>query len=100
MCDNEVMSCVLCSGLLPRGEDEVVEQHMKEQHRVFTNLPLVVGTSRLEVGQLEQFMGVGSGSAVSALSVLYRLVSQCRTEGFALQFLRFPLGSHSECHRI
>ena len=49
---------MLCSGLLPRGEDEVVEQHMKEQHRVFTNLPLVVGTSRLEVGQLEQFMGM------------------------------------------
>ena len=52
------MSCVLCSGLLPRGEDELVEQHMKEQHRVFTNLPLVVGTSRLDRGQLEQFMGM------------------------------------------
>ena len=52
------MSCVLCSGLLPRGEDSVVEQHMKEQHRVFTNLPLVVGTSRRERGQLELFMGM------------------------------------------
>ena len=50
--------------------------------------------------QIKGLQSVGSGSAVSALSVLYRLVSQCRTEGFALQFVRFPLGSHSECHRV
>ena len=49
----EMISCVLCSGLLPRGEVEVVKQHMKEQHRVYTNLPLVVGASKLERMQLE-----------------------------------------------
>ena len=48
----------------------------------------------------DNYQMVNSGSAVSGLSVSYRRVSQCRTEGFALQFVRFPLGSHSECHRI
>ena len=44
--------------------------------------------------------GVKSGSAVSALSILYRRISQSNTEGFPLQIVRFPLGSHPECHRI
>ena len=49
---------MLCCSLLPRAEVGVVEQHMKEQHRVFTNLSLVVGASRLEASQLELVMGV------------------------------------------
>ena len=36
----------------------VVEQHMKEQHRVFTNLSLVVEASRLGGTQLELVMGL------------------------------------------
>ena len=46
------MSCLLCAGLLPKDEEEVVEQHMKDHHRVFTNMTLVVAASKLEESQL------------------------------------------------
>jgi hypothetical protein len=48
-----VVTCLLCSGLLPAGEEGVVEQHMREQHRVFANMPLMVGATRLEGIKLE-----------------------------------------------
>ena len=46
------LSCLLCSGLLPKEEEEVVEQHMKDHHRVFTNMTLLVASSKLEASQL------------------------------------------------
>ena len=46
------LSCLLCAGLLPKDEEEVVEQHMKDHHRVFTNMTLVVASSKLEENQL------------------------------------------------
>ena len=46
------LSCLLCAGLLPEKEEEAVEQHMKEHHRVFTNITLVVAVSKLEADQL------------------------------------------------
>ena len=46
------LSCLLCAGLLPEKEEEVVEQHMKDHHRVFTNITLVVAASKLEADQL------------------------------------------------
>ena len=49
------MSCLLCAGLLPKEEEEVVEQHMKDHHRVFTNMTLVVASSKLEATQLAGF---------------------------------------------
>ena len=49
----EVMTCLLCSGKLPRGDLDVVEQHLQEQHRVYSNLTLVVGASKLGVVQLQ-----------------------------------------------
>ena len=46
------LSCLLCAGLLPEKEEEVLEQHMKDHHRVFTNITLVVAATKLEADQL------------------------------------------------
>lgn len=48
-----MVNCLLCSGLLPRNEQGIVEMHMQDHHRVFSNLPMVVAATNLDTLQLE-----------------------------------------------
>ena len=73
---------------------------IKEQQVDMVIVPDATEDSLVTITELIYTGRVNSGSAVSALSVFYRRVSQSHTEGFPLQFVRFLLGSHPECHRI
>ena len=68
------LSCLLCAGMLPKEEEEVVEQHMKDHHRVFTNMTLVVASSKLEETQL-------AGVEASRLLVTEQTVNDCSSWG-------------------
>ena len=50
------VKCVLCEGWLPANKDDILQDHMKHQHRVFSNLAFLLSACFLDGEGIKQTM--------------------------------------------
>ena len=48
------VKCVLCGGCLPASEDDTLQTHMKDHHRVSDNISFLVSSCFLDVEGIKQ----------------------------------------------
>ena len=50
----ESVQCILCRAILPTSEEDILQSHMKDHHRVFANLPFIISTCFLNEEGIRQ----------------------------------------------
>ena len=50
----ESVQCILCRAILPTSEEDILQSHMKDHHRVFANLPFILSACFLNEEGIRQ----------------------------------------------